>query len=161
MPLRRYQMPSRVRQTSSASIFPPAVRRMIALPPLLGPFAGPPVETGFRLDDVCDVAVRPGEGFEPGDGDADGDGEVETPGDGDGDGTSDAGSSEAVATGMSVGDLRVSLYRTGMPSATRTTTAIKRNFTLLRRGLIAASISESSTTTRGVLSKSQCWSDSG
>ena len=57
MPLRRYQIPSRVRQTSSASIFPPSVKRMTGLLPFSPAVVGTPVETGLRLDDVCEAAV--------------------------------------------------------------------------------------------------------
>ena len=72
MPLRRYQIPSRVRQTSSASILPPSVRRMTGLR-----FAGVSVlvEIGFRLEVVCAVAARSGEAFGDGEGEGDGDGE--------------------------------------------------------------------------------------
>lgn len=70
-PFRRYQIPSRVRQTSSASILPPSVKRMTGL--RLVPASGL-VEIGFRLDDVCAVAVRVGEGFGDGEGEAEGDG---------------------------------------------------------------------------------------
>ena len=76
MPAFRYQIPSRVRQTSSASIVPPLVNRMRGLLPLLVPL----VETGSRLVVVCEVATRVGEGFGVGVGD----GEGATEGDGDG-----------------------------------------------------------------------------
>ena len=56
MPARRYQTPSRVRQTSSASILPPVVNRITGLPPL--PMPGPLVDTGAAVVRECDVAVR-------------------------------------------------------------------------------------------------------
>ena len=49
MPFLRYQTPSRVRQTSSASILPPLVRRIVGLLPRLVPIPGPLVETGSTL----------------------------------------------------------------------------------------------------------------
>ena len=58
MPARRYQTPSRVRQTSSASILPPVVSRIIGLPPSFLPMPGPLVETGATVVRECDVAVR-------------------------------------------------------------------------------------------------------
>ena len=81
MPLRRYQTPSRVRQTSSASIFAPLVSTMTGLPPCRVPMPGPLVETGSVVERECDVAKLVGEGFT----DGDGDGEGETAGDGEGD----------------------------------------------------------------------------
>ena len=69
---------------------------MTGLLPRAVPVAGPPVETGFRLEVVCEVAVRVGEAFGVGEGE----GEGETLGDGNGDGLGDDGASEAVATGM-------------------------------------------------------------
>ena len=92
MPLRRYQTPSRVRQTSSASILPPSVRRMTGLPfvPALAL-----VEIGFRLDDVCAVAVRVGEGFGDGEGEAEGDGKGVAAG------ASGTGAASVTTTGMS------------------------------------------------------------
>lgn len=76
MPFRRYQTPSRVRQTSSASILPPLDRTISGLPLLL---AGPLVETGPRLVVVCEVATRveEGVGVAVGDGEGDGDGKGE------------------------------------------------------------------------------------
>lgn len=59
MPARRYQMPSRVRQTSSASILAPLVKRIAGLPPSFLPMPGPLVETGATVVRECDVAVRP------------------------------------------------------------------------------------------------------
>jgi hypothetical protein len=79
MPFFRYQTPSRVRQTSSASILPPLVKSMTGLLPRLLP---PLVETGSRLVVVCEVATRVGDGFAVGDGE----GEGVTDGDGEGDG---------------------------------------------------------------------------
>jgi len=84
MPFLRYQMPSRVRQTSSASILPPLVSRITGLPPRLVPMPGPLVETGSTLVVVCAVATRVGDAFGDGEGDDEGDGEGETMGDGDG-----------------------------------------------------------------------------
>ena len=75
MPLRRYQTPSRVRQTSSASIFPPLVSVMTGLPPCRCPIPGPLVETGSVVERECDVAIAVGDGFTDGDGDGDGEGE--------------------------------------------------------------------------------------
>ena len=76
MPLRRYQTPSLVRQTSSASIFAPLVNMMTDLPPCRLP--GPLVETGSDENLV-------GEGF--------------TDGDGDGEGETAGGSEGAITTG--------------------------------------------------------------
>ena len=81
MPLRRYQTPSLVRQTSSASIFAPLVSTMTGFPPCRFPMPGPLVETGSVVARECDVAKLVGEGF------TDGDGEGETVGDGEGDST--------------------------------------------------------------------------
>ena len=80
MPFFRYQTPSRVRQTSSASILAPLVRSIVGWLPRLVPMPGPLVETGSTLVVVCEVATRVGDGFTVGDGD----GEDETEGDGDG-----------------------------------------------------------------------------
>lgn len=81
MPLRRYQTPSLVRHTSSASILPPLVSTITALPPCLFAMPGPLVETKSVEERACDdVAVGAIEGF----GDGDGDGEGETLGDGEG-----------------------------------------------------------------------------
>ena len=77
MPLRRYQTPSLVRHTSSASILLPLVSTITDLPPCFGP----PVETKSVVFRECDDAVVGAiEGF----GDGEGDGEGETLGDGDG-----------------------------------------------------------------------------
>lgn len=80
MPLRRYQTPSLVRQTSSASILTPLVSTMKALPPCLAAIPGPLVEIGSVLVRECEAAVAAIEGF----GDGEGDGEGEATGDGDG-----------------------------------------------------------------------------
>lgn len=82
MPLFRYHTPSRVRQTSSASILPPLVNRMTGLLPRLVAIPGPLVDTGSTLVVVCEVATRVDDGFGVGEGD----GEGETVGDGDGGG---------------------------------------------------------------------------
>ena len=82
MPFLRYQKPSRVRQTSSASIFPPVVKTIVGLLPRRVPIPGPLVETGSMLVVVCEVATRVGEAL--GDDEGDGDGEGATEGDGDG-----------------------------------------------------------------------------
>jgi hypothetical protein len=71
-----------VRQTSSASIFPPLVKTITGLLPRRVPIPGPLVETGSVLVVVCEVA-RAGEGFA----DGEGDGEGETVGVGDGGGS--------------------------------------------------------------------------
>lgn len=97
MPFFRYQMPSRVRQTSSASILPPLVNRITGLLPCLVPIPGPLVETGSTLVVVCEVATRVGEGFGVGEGE----GEGET--DGDGEGAGGWKVSGAIAVGMLVG----------------------------------------------------------
>ena len=81
MPLRRYQTPSRVRQTSSASIFAPLVSTMTGLPPCRFPMPGPLVETGSVVERECDAETAVGEGFS----DGEGDGEGETAGKGEGD----------------------------------------------------------------------------
>ncbi len=83
MPLRRYQTPSLVRQTSSASSLLPLVSTITDFPPCFVPMSGPPVETKSLDARVCDDAVFGAiEGF----GDGEGDGEGETLSDGDGDG---------------------------------------------------------------------------
>src|SRR5688572_16906719 len=66
MPARRYQTPSRVRHTSSASILLPLVKRMTGLPPSFLPIPGPLVETGVTVVRVCEVAVRSETGFSTG-----------------------------------------------------------------------------------------------
>src|SRR5215218_2722674 len=84
MPLRRYHTPSFVRQTSSASIFPPLVSMITGLRPCRFPIPGPLVETGSLVERVWAVASFSGEGFGDANsaGDGDGDGEGETSGDG-------------------------------------------------------------------------------
>ena len=81
MPLRRYQTPSLVRQTSSASILVPLVRMMTGLPPWCFPRPGPLVETGLVVERECDAEIPVGDGLTEGDGE----GEGETVGDGEGD----------------------------------------------------------------------------
>ena len=101
MPLRRYQTPSLVRHTSSASILPPLVSTITGLPPCLVPMPGPLVETGSVVARECDDAVVGAiEGF----GDGEGDGEGETLGDGDGSvGTTTSGEATgATAVGFCV-----------------------------------------------------------
>src|ERR1700752_4281926 len=66
MPARRYQTPSRVRQTSSASILPPLLNRITGLPPSFLPMPGPLVETGATVVRECDVAVRSVAAFDAG-----------------------------------------------------------------------------------------------
>lgn len=80
IPLRRYQIPSLVRQTSSASILPPLVSMITGFPPCLAPIPGPLVETGRVVARVCAVEIPSGEFF----GDGEGDGEGETIGEGEG-----------------------------------------------------------------------------
>ena len=86
IPLRRYHTPSLVRQTSSASIFPPLVSIITGLPPCRVPIPGPLVETGSPVARVCAVEID-GEAFgeAEGEGDGEGPGEDEATGDGDGD----------------------------------------------------------------------------
>ena len=80
MPLRRYHTPSFVRQTSSASIFPPLVSIITGLPPCRVPIPGPLVETGSAVERVWAVATFSGDGRGDeaidGDGEADGDGDA-------------------------------------------------------------------------------------
>ena len=82
MPLRRYHTPSFVRQTSSASIFPPLVSIITGLPPCRVPIPGPLVETGSLVERVWAVASLSGD--DRGDGATDGEGDGETSGDDDG-----------------------------------------------------------------------------
>ena len=84
MPLRRYHTPSFVRQTSSASIFPPLVNIITGLPPCLFPIPGPLVETGSLVARVWAVTDCDGDDFGDGASEGDGDGEGDTSGDGDG-----------------------------------------------------------------------------
>src|SRR6185436_8943985 len=83
IPLRRYHTPSFVRQTSSASIFPPLASIITGLPPCRVPIPGPLVDTGSLVARVWAVAGCDG-GVCFGDGPMDGagDGEGETSGDG-------------------------------------------------------------------------------
>src|ERR1044072_6459228 len=92
IPLRRYHTPSLVRQTSSASIFPPLVSIITGLRPCRVAIPGHQVETGSLVARVCAVEI---------DGEAFGESEVEGDGDGDGsgDGDGDGGTGEGVATG--------------------------------------------------------------
>ena len=90
IPLRRYQTPSLVRQTSSASILAPLVSMMTGEPPCRFPMPGPLVETGSVVEREWEVTTPIGEGFTDGDGDGDGDGE------GDGEGKVTSGASGAV-----------------------------------------------------------------
>jgi len=97
IPLRRYHTPSRVRQTSSASIFPPLVNMITGLPPCRCAMPGPLVETGSDVARVCAVEIAPGELF------GDGEGEGETTGDGEGIVTAGcAGAGVAAVTGACV-----------------------------------------------------------
>lgn len=80
MPLRRYHTPSRVRQTSSASIFAPLVNSITGLRPSCAPIPGPLVETGFGVARVCAVEMFVWGVF--GDGDAEGVGVVVGDGEG-------------------------------------------------------------------------------
>ena len=84
MPLRRYHTPSFVRQTSSASIFPPVVSVITGFPPCRVAIPGPLVETGSLVARVCAVETCELDGFGEGviDGDDDGEGETSAEGDG-------------------------------------------------------------------------------
>jgi len=95
MPLRRYQTPSFVRQTSSASILPPLLNVITGLAPWRLPIPGPLVETGSEVARVCALEVVVAVVFGAGEGD----GEGETTGDGEGVEMLAAG--EATATGVS------------------------------------------------------------
>ena len=92
IPLRRYHTPSLVRQTSSASIFPPLASIITGLPPCRVPIPGPLVETGSPVERVCAVEMV-GEAL----GEAEGEGEGD--GDGIGDGDGEGSTCEGVATG--------------------------------------------------------------
>src|SRR6185369_13520880 len=96
IPLRRYHTPSLVRQTSSASIFPPLASIITGLPPCRVPIPGPLVETGSPVARVCAVEID-GEAFGEAEGEGDGEGPTEGEATGDGDGDSPAG--EGVAIG--------------------------------------------------------------
>ena len=93
IPLRRYHTPSLVRQTSSASIFPPLASIITGLPPCRVPIPGPLVETGSPVERVCAVEIV-GEPFAEAEGEGDGEGSFEEEALGDGNG--------AVATGDGV-----------------------------------------------------------
>jgi hypothetical protein len=101
MPLRRYHTPSFVRQTSSASIFPPLVSTITGLPPWRFPIPGPLVDTGSLVERVCAVENFSGDVRGDGaiDGDGDGDGETSMDGDGVAEG---AATGSTVVTGVSV-----------------------------------------------------------
>src|SRR4029078_5041691 len=100
IPSRRYHTPSFVRQTSSASIFPPLASIITGLPPCRVPIPGPLVETGSLVARVWSVAGC--ETLAGGVVDGDGDGEGVTAGDGDGvagaGATRVAGDTECAAT---------------------------------------------------------------
>lgn len=57
MPSRRYQIPSFVRQTSSASTLPPLLNRITDLPLFASPTFGALVDTEPVLVEECAVAV--------------------------------------------------------------------------------------------------------
>src|SRR5215213_5685570 len=99
IPLRRYHTPSLVRQTSSASIFPPLVSIITGLPPCRVPIPGPLVETGSPVARVWAVDGCDGNGRGDGAMDGDGDGDGETSGDGDG--GAGAGATASAMTGDS------------------------------------------------------------
>ena len=109
IPLRRYQTPSLVRQTSSASILPPLVSMITGLPPCRVPIPGPLVETGLRGERVCAVATPFAEVF----GDGEGDGEGESVGDGEGSvvGEGVAGGSTEVEVGVAAEVVRACCLR--------------------------------------------------
>ena len=94
MPLRRYQTPSFVRQTSSASILPPLLNVITGLAPWRLPSPGPLVETGSEVARVCALEVVVAVVFGAGEGD----GEGETTGDGEG---VEVAVGKATATGVS------------------------------------------------------------
>ena len=73
MPFRRYQTPSRVRQTSSASILLPLVKTITCLPPGFWPMPGPLVEIGAAVVREWDVAMRSGVCFGMAEGAGEGD----------------------------------------------------------------------------------------
>ena len=98
MPLRRYQTPSFVRQTSSASIRPPLVSIITGLPPWRFPIPGPLVDTGSLVERVC--AVETFSGDDRGEGAIEGDGEGETSTDGDG--VAEGAATGSTVTGVSV-----------------------------------------------------------
>ena len=74
-PLRRYQIPSPVSQTSSASTLVPLVSRMTTAPPF--GLSSAPVDTGLELRTArAASALAEGEGVPVGEGDASGEGET-------------------------------------------------------------------------------------
>src|SRR4030095_9860412 len=89
IPLRRYHTPSLVRQTSSASIFPPLASIITGLPPCRAQIPGPLVETGAVVARVCAVEAPAGDGFGVDTGVGDGGGDAT--GDGEGDSASGDG----------------------------------------------------------------------
>ena len=66
------------------------------LPPCRAPMPGPLVETGLRVERVCEVEIPLGEVFGDGEGDGDGEGEGETVEEDSGVGEGVAGSSTVV-----------------------------------------------------------------
>lgn len=78
IPPRRYQIPSFVRHTSSASIRAPVVNKITGWPPGFFPNPAPLVDTGAAVVLECEVVTRLAGGFELteglGEGDGDGDG---------------------------------------------------------------------------------------
>src|SRR5215216_2597506 len=101
MPSRLYQTPSRVRQTSSASILPPVVNRITGRPPWRLPMPGPLVETGALVVLECEVASRSGELFGVASGE--GDGEAISAGEGDDDCDGGSGVTSGFAGGFAAG----------------------------------------------------------
>src|ERR1044072_6035156 len=101
MPLRRYHTPSFVRQTSSASSFPPLASIITGLPPWRFPIPGPLVDTGSLVERVCAAETLSGDDRGDGavDGDGDGEGETSTDGVGVAEG---AAMGSTVVTGLSV-----------------------------------------------------------
>jgi len=85
-----------VRQTSSASIFPPLVSNITGLLPCLLPIPGPLVETGSVVARVCEVATVE-EVFGLGEGDDEGDAT------GEGEGTVSMGCEGVAGSGVTAG----------------------------------------------------------
>jgi hypothetical protein len=81
-PRRRYQIPSPVSHTSSASTVVSFVNRIVTCPRLV--FSSPPVDTGLPLRAAtrADSAWTPGDGITLGEGDGSGDGDGLTEGEG-------------------------------------------------------------------------------
>lgn len=80
-PLRRYQIPSPVSHTSSASTLVPLVSRMTTVPPFN--LSSAPVETGLELSTARAASVcAEGDGVALGEGDASGDGDTLVKGEG-------------------------------------------------------------------------------